>query len=279
MKKIVLIITAITITNFMSGAVTVQELKNKENEAYDALSDVWINEKGDVRVGGNKKDAQFVFDEPFLARRSIEQINKSIKTATSGLTTEQQQKFMKAIEDDFKKLEKARADLKLQRDELDTIATKLASLLGKKTKEDILKLPDQNIAALISKISAGSKKIDANREFSKFKPLRAVFDIKTTETPITTSAAGKTKPSTLEDEDEDFETPSSRKGTKSSAGRGKSTGKVVAAASLVANAETKLSTIIKASASIAAVDPRTDIHFDIVPGDEPGSVLFLRTTK
>jgi hypothetical protein len=279
MKKIVLIVSAI-ITNGMYGA-TIQEVKQQEKEAYDALIDIWINANGDVRVGGNKKDAQFTFDEPFLARRSIDQINKSIKTALAGLTVEQQEKFKKAIEDDFKKLEKARADLKGLRSELDTAVALLASY-WKKTPEAVMKLADINLDNLGPNNPNQAQKIAFNSDQKRnealqaIKTLRPFFNIQTTTIPITT--AQKTKPS-MADNEEDHGTEFAGKTEKTSASKGSGGSKTTAIAEAIMNSETKLSGLIKASADIKGQWTCESMHFDIVPGDEPGSVLFLRLVQ
>jgi hypothetical protein len=263
MKKL-LIIAALGTASFIYGAVaTVQELQTREKEDYDMLIDHWIDKEGKVRVGGDKKDAQFSFDEQFLKRRTVEQIDTAIKTATGGFTADQQNAFQKAIEPFIKDLKEVRSKLKMEHNNLDTEAERLARILGK-TKDDVLKLPDQSLTNLITRLStleedpkkrlSAEKTQEAKLALQTIKQLRSGFAIQTT------AAKAETGEETAEK-------------------KAKTSAKTAALAEAVVKSETKLSSLIKASAQIAQQTPCQDIHFDIVPGDAPGSILFLRLVK
>ncbi len=254
MKKF-LIISTIVVANIMNAA-TVADLQNQEKAVYTNLSDYWLDEKGDIRIGSKNADKlQFDFSEARLARQSIEQIKNAMNTAIAKFSKAQQDAFIAAVSSDLKELENVRNELKTMRRSLDEAAGIVAKFLGK-TNDDVLRLGDQNLANLINKKSTETgNKQDAQAAtiaLGTLKKMRPAFGLKVADAPVIETEKEKS----------------------SSTG-----GKLAAAANAVAKSETKLSGLVKASGNIASGTPCQNIHFDIVPGESRTGVIFLRLIK
>jgi hypothetical protein len=274
-KKSILLTSLMMLTSGLSyGAVaTVQELRNEEQALYDKLVEHWIDKEGSTHLGNkelNPTAIQFSLSKNIINKQSIKQITDSMNTPLKKFTPEQQQDFKEAVKADLDDLAKVQDELKKLRNQMDDAATKLGQLLGKtrdgalRTKDDVLKLADRNLEELIKIIPDGAKKIDANIEFGIIKKLRPQFDIQTVAAPIVTARKG----GSAESEEETGATGSTATQKPS---------KVAAAASVVAETKTKLSSIIKAASEAAIYAPCGDLHFDIIEDEE--GIKFLRLIK
>lgn len=263
MKKF-LIVFSFFIGTALYGA-TVSELQNKEKELYSILSEYWIDKAGDTHVGNKDvKELQFAFSESLMSRFSIKQIIDSMTTAIAKFDQAKKDAFAEAVEPYLNELTNVRIELKNMRDKMD----KAASLIGQKinkSPQDVMKMSEANIRNLINKTQDLKIKFNSSPEavqaLKDLIELRSMFGIQAVEVPIKTGTQSESNE------------PDNNK-IKSS-----SSGKLSAAANAVAKSETKLSSLIKASATLATQGTCQDIHFDIVPGDKPGSVIFLRLIK
>jgi len=225
------LLTLVT-TSFLYSA-TVAELQDKEKEMYAILSEYWIDKSGEVHVGNkDPKELQFAFSESLMPRLTIKQIVNSMSAAIA--------KFGKYLNE----LTNARIELQAERTKLDAAVAKLAQLLGKSVT-DVLKLADQNLAALISKIADGAKKVSAYEALTVLKRLRPQFNIQTVESPI---AAAKNSGSSMDIEK-----------TKSS-----SSGKTAAAAAAVAKSNFKISGMSGFVGTAIQYGHCRSRHFDVV---------------
>lgn len=264
MKKFLIGLGALITINAY-GVSTVSELQNKEKEMYSILSEYWVDKSGETHVGNkDTKELQFAFSESLMPRLTIKQIIDSMSTAISKFDQAKKDAFAAAVEPYLTELTNARTELKSMRDKLDNAAATIAKYVGK-SAQDVMKMADANIRNIINKTQESKIKFNSSPEavqaLKDLTALRSMFGIQTVETPI--KNASQT----------DSSEPDNNK-VKSS-----SSGKVAAAASAVAKSETKLSSLIKASAQLKQQSTCQDIHFDIVPGDKPGSVIFLRLIK
>lgn len=239
------------VTTGFAYSATVSELQNKEKEVYTILSEYWIDKAGDVHVGNkDSKELQFAFSESLMPRLTIKQIIDSMTTAISKFEKSKQEAFASAVQPYLNELTNARTELQTERKKMDDAAAMLAPLLGK-TVQDILKLPDSNIAALIStKITDGSKKLDAHTAATNLKKLRPQFNVQTMDQPM----PGQKTAGVSGDAEK----------TKTS-----SSGKTAAAAEAVAKSSFNLSEMAGFVGESAMYSMCRDRHFDIIL-DEKG---------
>jgi hypothetical protein len=265
-KSIIVIALATSMTGIMYGAVaTIQELQNEEQALYDKLVEHWIDKEGSTHLGNKELDPkaiQFAFSKNIMSKQTIQQIRDSMNTPLKKFTQAQQDDFKEAVKPDLDDLAKVKTKIKEMRDQLDFAAGTLANFLGK-TPQDILKMADANIRNLISNLPQDKKiALNSTTALKDFTTLRAAFDIQTGATPIRPPAG----PGAAAEAEEG-----------PGAGTTAKPSKVTAAAAVVAETKTKLSSIIKAAAQTAIYAPCGDLHFDIIEDEE--GIKFLRLIK
>lgn len=250
-KNIILIGSCVGMSNaFGATSSEVEALFTEKEQLYNNLGMHWMDENGNYRYGDKDAASQFSLTPTMLDRMSVDQVITNMKTATQRFKAEGVT-YNEAVKADLSKLKTVKDQLDTERKKIETAAETLGKVFGGKTAQDVMKMADENIKNLVSRLPQEQKTKIYDSDMLALMRERPWFNIQI-------SSPTKFMP--------DLEGGETALGLGSGEKKSKSSGGGAAAAGVAAAAVSSfdIGSVVKFAGEASKYSPCGDRHYDIL---------------
>lgn len=245
-KKILSICCCISMMRAF-GVETITELSTHQQRDYDDLSQYWFDKEGNFRFGAKDATAQFSLTSEMMDRMTVDQLKSNMNIAIQRFKEEERKKYLDLVTPILNDLKQVKDQIQAGRAKVEAAATTLATAL-KKSKDDIMKIADENLKNLVSRLPDAEKVKIYNSDVLAIMKQRSLYGFKVS------------SPTAIEMPDLGGGASAGGAAKKSGSGAGAAAAGVAAAA--VSSFD--IGGIVKFAGEVGKYGRCKDIHFDIV---------------